>query len=1276
MTLEVVAPGSGTLSAIAGTGCVSETDRSPETLVLPADRDSDSDRTLRISRSVSEGDHGNGSASSATCSIVSPGSGTGSASGPGLVKSSGGPPELPRIVGYTLLRLLGRGGMGKVFEARHHDLDRPVAVKMLNRAEFADATRLERFRTEAIYAAKVVHPNIVEIFDIGLTEANHPYVTMELMTGGSLRARIEGAPQPVRDSARLVVTLARAVHAAHRMRIVHRDLKPDNVLLTADGIPKIADFGLAVRLEDLAHRRPGRVAGSPSYMAPEQARGDTHEIGVQSDIYALGAILYELLTGRPPFKGGSVDETVLMLQVQEPVLPSLLVPKVPRDLETITLTCLAKEPSRRYADAEALAEDLENFLAHRPIRSRRTPAWERAWLWSQRSPAIVALILLAALLGVGAIGVGLRTVIAHYDGLRVEAERRATAEAELGDARERIAQDTRAGWRAAVEALTAFQVRYDEWPDLITRAEALQDQAVAKIERREETERRRAVVAQDRQIYQGRFLPRRDRVYARFTSLLLTAPRTTRAAGLFGDPFDESLDAGLPIAGPEGSGPELDAWSADLPDRLIADCTEALDLFQASDADGPIWTCRDLAHLGDEPELAARIRSDCVELLSIRAEAWGRSGADRLAERALADLDAAEGLLGRPTRSVLEQRIAILRQLGRNEAQARAERALADLDDSSTPSDRFNEGLLAYRAGEIARARTLFESARQAESDRADSVWSSILLGLCLLRQETPNPEAALLCFDAYPDPETPPWLALIRGHAHAIRGRESDMTQALRLYDRALASPALSDRERSAALVSRGLVHLRCAKFDPALADQEAALDLDPKSGPAHRARIAVLEAADRRVEALDAYDTALTAQPDDPTLHLGRARIRLDLGRTSEEVRTDLEAAAQRIASDRPEDAPELRLRIASIHRALARRAPNDPEVVSDLRAAEALCQQALAVRSEALAPRLALLSVGIARLGHEPSLELLMRSRDLCDDLLSRFVGLDDWESLGLSPDDSSRIRAWLHATRGRIGVIQIEWDPEGASDSSGDLHELSRLLVEAIAHYRQAIQIVEMAGVDPKPDWIREQAWAHLFLAEDALATAQASRSRVTDPPTGSSRAALDAAHVAFDRLLEGDPDDLDARVGRGFVRARMGQDAGALDDHGVVEAALRERRELTRPTRSGLSLLRLAHWNTRIWMILGRRDLEKYRRRLVDEARAGRETRNGLAELERRERRLARLGRDRLIATLQACPSQDVVRVAERLLSDPLLEPIRIDLHRWLRSEHPSLFASR
>jgi serine/threonine protein kinase len=325
--------------------------------------------------------------------------------------------EWPSVPGYEILGELGRGGMGVVYQARQLGLNRTVALKMVLTGAEAGAKTLDRFRAEAAAIARLQHPNIVQIYDVGEAEGR-PYFVLEFVAGGSLAQHFQGKPQPVRPAAQMIEVLARAVHAAHASGVIHRDLKPANILLsTACGlavapseegsakpqaarqVPKITDFGLAKcaggdpEATDL--RGPtvtGELLGTPNYMAPEQAMVPRQPVGPAADVYALGAILYEMLTGRPPFTGETPLATVLQVLHNDPVSVTSLQPNVPRDLQTICLKCLRKDARKRYGSALELAEDVQRFLRDEPIRARPVLAAEKLWRWVRRHPLPAGLL--------------------------------------------------------------------------------------------------------------------------------------------------------------------------------------------------------------------------------------------------------------------------------------------------------------------------------------------------------------------------------------------------------------------------------------------------------------------------------------------------------------------------------------------------------------------------------------------------------------------------------------------------------------------------------------------------------------------------------------------------------------------------------------------------------------------------------------------------------------------------------------------------------------------
>jgi WD40 repeat protein len=366
-------------------------------------------------------------------------------------------PLLGQMGDFEIVRELGRGGMGVVYRARHRMLNRTVALKMMLAGAHASEADRARFHSEATVVARLNHPNVVQIHEVGEHDGV-PYLALEFCAGGSLKEKLGGSPLAPPEAARLVAALARAVSAAHDKGVVHRDLKPANVLLTADGTPKITDFGLAKDTGADGRTASGAVVGTPSYMAPEQAAAQRGKVGPAADVYALGAILYECLTGRPPFKGPNPLDTIRQVTHDEPVSPTRLQPGLPRDLETVCLKCLHKEPSRRYPSASELAEDLGRFVRGEPVRARPVGALGRSWRWCRRNPAVAGLLVAVLVVLVG--GASVASVFALL------AERRATAEEK---ARQRAEKAETVAVRRAEEEAMARKEAEAQW----NRAEGL-----------------------------------------------------------------------------------------------------------------------------------------------------------------------------------------------------------------------------------------------------------------------------------------------------------------------------------------------------------------------------------------------------------------------------------------------------------------------------------------------------------------------------------------------------------------------------------------------------------------------------------------------------------------------------------------------------------------------------------------------------------------------------------------------------------------------------------
>ncbi|HMP02241.1 MAG TPA: serine/threonine-protein kinase [Gemmatales bacterium] len=321
--------------------------------------------------------------------------------------------DLPFLPGYEMLERIGRGGMGVVYRARQINLNRVVAVKMIDPRSFTSADHLQRFQSEAKAVAQLQHPGIVQIYEVGTFQAPdglaYPYMALEYVGGGTLSRRIGGQPQRPKDAARLVLQLAEAVDHAHQQGVIHRDLNPANVLLddkrkgrmtgsdvhpalrminTMLATPKVADFGVAKNFAGgpQDQTKSGMIVGTPSYMAPEQAEGKSKLIGPSTDVYALGAILYEMLTGRPPFQGVQPMDVILQVLAEDPIAPRVLQPKIPEDLESICLKCLQKDQAARYPSAAALAQDLAHFINDEPVEARGIGGLQRVLRWMRRHP--------------------------------------------------------------------------------------------------------------------------------------------------------------------------------------------------------------------------------------------------------------------------------------------------------------------------------------------------------------------------------------------------------------------------------------------------------------------------------------------------------------------------------------------------------------------------------------------------------------------------------------------------------------------------------------------------------------------------------------------------------------------------------------------------------------------------------------------------------------------------------------------------------------------------
>ncbi len=746
------------------------------------------------------------------------------------VRAAGAPPagpvDWPEIPGYEIRGVLGRGAMGVVYEARQVALDRLVALKMILAGQEADAEDLARFRAEAEAVARLQHPNIVQIYEVG-EHAGRPFFSLELVAGGSLDHRLRAAPQPPRPAAQLVATLARAVHYAHQHGVVHRDLKPANILLQSgttnhtnhtnqnqtertsgltgpsaapssydscdscdswlNSLPKITDFGLAKRLDaDGGRTQSGVVVGTPSYMAPEQARGKGRGIGPATDVYALGATLYELLTGRPPFQAATTWETLDQVCSRDPVPPRQLQPGVPRDLETICLKCLAKEPGRRYASAEDLAGDLGRFLAGEPIHARPVGSVERLVKWARRRPAAAALAGVSAAAVVVLLALSLR----FQTQLQTEVDqavRQTRIQELLLQAQQALAEDNGTTARDRLAKAWDGLEGVPGLDDLAEQIRVLRARAEARLAA--ERTRRQA-----------------DAAYRRF-------PRFHRdtLAQLHGGQF---LAEKLSL--------KVEAGRVE-PRRLQDRMGEAVRLAE------------DVRRSPGPGAALGAVGEACGELVLVLAGALDEAGpaaADRRAALALLDRAARldPGLERSP--AFFRRRAACLAGLGRDD-EARAARHRAEGLAPTRAADFFLAGLARFRRGDAPGQPGREQAARDfaaALRKQPGHLWARCFLAWCELRAGRLHEAIDNFtdCLERQQD-----FLAarLGRGVAYGqlgvLRAAEEDLEAGLRL------SP--DGRAGYVVHVTRGYVRFQRGRFDEAGEDFRAAVRLGPRRYPAY---------------------------------------------------------------------------------------------------------------------------------------------------------------------------------------------------------------------------------------------------------------------------------------------------------------------------------------------------------------------------------------------------------------------------------------------------------
>jgi tetratricopeptide (TPR) repeat protein len=747
--------------------------------------------------------------------------------------------------------------MGIVYKARQNTLNRIVALKMVLSGLSANPGQRQRLYAEAEAVARLQHPNIVAVFEVGEHEGQ-PYFSLEFCPGGSLADKLAGTALAAAEAAELTRTLAGAVHAAHLAHVVHRDLKPGNVLLAADGTPKVTDFGLAKRLDQVSETKFGAIMGSPPYMAPEQASGRIDAIGPATDVYALGAILYECLTGRPPFKAATVLETLEQVRRREPVRLRSLQPKVPRDLETICLKCLRKEPRKRYASARELADDLHRFLQGEPIHARPVPALERAVKWAKRRPTAAALagalVLVGIFAGAGGWFFGLykdreATVLAQQkETLEKQAKRRGKIDELVSRAKKGVADAQVALARGrdddAVKQLGRAKEAYDGAQELIDT-----DFEESDAERRRDVQARRKEVERLQ-----KDLAVRQQIKPRVVDF-----RKARREVLF---HDFNLLWRDPAARRDKvrqlARSALKRWGVTA-EQSPAEVVRALDQHRP--------------YFASERE-RQEVATGCYEVLLAWAEAElpgpgaaGRVGAARRALDLLADAEAlgrAHGLDAARTFHV--RRARYLAQAGDDRAAA-AERALAAGLRPRTALDLFLTAVEDYRQG---KSEQVLATCKEVLRQQSDHTWALYLQALCHVRAR--NWALALAGLDACLNQEPDfRWARLLRATAHADLGEHQEAEKDFAAVLNQTSDPL----ERYVVLTNRGAMRVKRQRWDEALTDLRQAIELRPQM---HQAYVNLAELHRARKEwaaALTALDQAIARRPGDAGLYHSRARV-----------------------------------------------------------------------------------------------------------------------------------------------------------------------------------------------------------------------------------------------------------------------------------------------------------------------------------------------------------------------------------------------------------------
>jgi serine/threonine protein kinase/Tfp pilus assembly protein PilF len=763
----------------------------------------------------------------------------------GSIKPNTGGSKFPNVPGYDILGELGRGGMGVVYRAKQRGLGRMVALKMILGGANVNPEDIARFELEARAVGSMTHPNIVQVYEVSEFQGA-PFFSLEFVDGGPLDSKLKSEPQPAEWCAQMMLQLSRGMAYAHSMQIIHRDLKPANVLITKDGIGKIADFGLAKKMDaDDGKTRAGSIMGTPSYMPPEQASGETADIGPLADIYSLGAMFYEFLTGKPPFRGTTLLQTLEDVRNKEPVAPNVLVASVPLDLQTICLKCLEKDKAKRYPTADELADDIERFIKGEPILARPVGMYTKTLKWAKRNQAKAALIAVSAVAAVTIfIGSITAAIMIRNSSIKEMAARDAVDE------------------KNKAIALELDGIRNETTPALIT-ANTLFDE--------KKFEEAKDILGKIVAKTSGKDLLKE--IHYSASELLQKAEARIKATtdmSLFSKHYDDAL-----FHSSDAMGNRMEARESS-----ISEAAKGLSLVGINYIEDKEYKLKLPDHLSDAEK--KHLTDEALELAVILARRNAMPlpdiSAEELKKRSLESLEIMEKTRGFAKENHIFHLIKgdLLKTLSKlPEAQAEFEKAKTIAPER--PSEFFFLGLGAFNQNDYAAAQDFFEKAVRKDPDM---FWANFLTAVCQVRQEQFAAARASLTSCIATRPNLGP-AYLVRGivDGKLMRGKtsptDSDYSEAFEDFKKAekYGIPKFD------VLVNEGNLFFEMNKFKDAQKNFEEAVKLKPNDPRGINNLALCYRKEGKNVEAIELFTKNIKANPISGDSYHWRGLAYLDL-------------------------------------------------------------------------------------------------------------------------------------------------------------------------------------------------------------------------------------------------------------------------------------------------------------------------------------------------------------------------------------------------------------